>query len=74
MTSLTIQLPDELAEKAKRIGLLESKKLTELFEQAIQNSNPVVTRRKPDPRLANLMILHDDLIEPVSDPDDWECD
>ncbi|MCH4247057.1 MAG: hypothetical protein LKF82_04340 [Acinetobacter populi] len=37
MTSLTIQLPDDLADEAKRKGLLDPVQVTELIRQAVNN-------------------------------------
>lgn len=36
MTSLTINLPDELVEKIKQAGLLESPHVENMFKQALQ--------------------------------------
>lgn len=35
MTSLTIHLPDKLAEKAQKIGLLDAEQVVELIKQAV---------------------------------------
>ncbi|MFU8928306.1 hypothetical protein [Acinetobacter puyangensis] len=37
MTSLTIHLPDDLADEAKRKGLLDPVQVTELIRQAVNN-------------------------------------
>lgn len=36
MASLTIHLPDELVKRAERVGLLESEKMVELLQQAVE--------------------------------------
>lgn len=62
---LVIDLPQSL--DGKRLEVI-------VFLANEQNAQPEpLMRRKPSPRLAGTVILHDDLIAPVCPEEDWDA-
>jgi hypothetical protein len=86
MTTITLELPDDIAKRAGEEGLLAPERFRELLEEALTRGpwrhddglgNPArdetkaSARRRPCAQLANSARLHDELIR-SGDTGDWE--
>jgi hypothetical protein len=79
MTTITLELPNEIAERARAEGLLDPERFQELLEKALPRAANEAgpgkcewpARRHPCAQLADSARLHDDLIH-SDDTRDWE--